>query len=140
MAKTSILIVDRTEEDRKQLRELIEAVAEEGGHEVELHETNDGGAAIELANKHQVDLVLLEVLIEGPHGLQVMRRLRNDKKKHEPPYVFLVTHMSAEIDRFWALRNGAHAYVRKPWAEEALRDRLNKFLGSRDLGPREGGP
>ena len=137
MPKTSILLVDRNVADRKQLRALITTLAKEDGHEIELFETNDGGEAIDLATKHEVDLVLLEVLIDGPHGLQVMRRLRKDKGKGEPPYVFLVTQMSAEIDRFWGLRNGAHAYVKKPWSEEALRERLKKFLSRRELEPRE---
>ena len=137
MAKTTILIVDRSVEDRERLRALLTLLATEDGHEIELYETDDGGEAIGLANKHKVDLVLLEVLIEGPNGLQVMRRLRKDKPKHAPPYVFLVTRMSAEIDRFWGLRNGAHAYVKKPWSEEALRERLKKFLSARQLEPRD---
>lgn len=139
MAKTTILIVDRTEEDRKRLRDLLASLASDGGHEIELYETSDGGEAIELAGRHHVDLVLLEVLIEGAHGLQVMRRLRQDKGRDEPPFVFLVTHMSGEIDRFWGLRNGAHAYVKKPWSEDSLRERLTKFLNKRDVGPRSGG-
>ena len=137
MSKTSILLVDRNIDDRKRLSELLTSLAQEGGHEIALFETNDGGEAIDLATKHAVDLVLLEVLIDGPHGLQVMRRLRKDKGKNEPPYVFLVTQMSAEIDRFWGLRNGAHAYVKKPWSEEALRERLKKFLSKRELEPRQ---
>jgi DNA-binding response OmpR family regulator len=45
--------------------------------------------------------------------------------------------MSAEIDRFWGLRNGAHAYVKKPWSEDELRERLKKFLSKRELVPRD---
>ena len=48
--------------------------------------------------------------------------------------VFFVTEMSNEVDRYWALRNGAGAYVIKPYEDEFLRKRSAKLFDEGDEG------
>ncbi len=128
MAKQRVLIVDGDAETRSQLSTLVGELSSREGLEIELREARDGGEALELARKQAPDLVLMEILIEGPHGLQVLRQLRKDKAEGEGPQVVLVTDMAAEIDRYWSLRNGAAAFVKKPWDEDDLRKTLLRVL------------
>ena len=128
MAKQRVLIVDGDAETRSQLSTLVGELSSREGIEIELREARDGGEALELARKQAPDLVLMEILIEGPHGLQVLRQLRKDKAEGEGPQVVLVTDMAAEIDRYWSLRNGAAAFVKKPWDEDDLRKTLLRVL------------
>lgn len=128
MATRKVLLADGDETSRTRLAVLLEELAASEGVELAIEHAKDGGEALELARKHQPELVVLEVLLEGPHGLQVMRQLRKDKAAHAPPRVILVTEMSAEIDRYWGLRNGAAAYVKKPWVDEQLREVMAEQL------------
>lgn len=128
MAVTRILLVDGEASERKRLGELLAEMAMNQGLELELHEASDGVEAMDLARKHKPQLVLMEIVLEGPHGLQVMRQLRRGKGKNDSPRVVLVTEMATEIDRYWATRCGAHAFVKKPWDPESLREKLEALL------------
>jgi DNA-binding response OmpR family regulator len=79
------------------------------------------------------DLVVAEILLEGQSGMQLLRRLR-DRYGAQAPAVIFVTSMSNEVDRYWALRNGATAYVIKPFDDEFLRTRAIKYFEDRRDG------
>lgn len=98
-----------------------------------IHEAEDGSAAWALVEVVKPDLVVTEILLEGLSGLQLLRRLR-DKHGKQAPVVFFVTEMSNEVDRYWALRNGAGAYVIKPYEDEFLRKRSAKLFDEGDEG------
>ena len=127
---TSVVLADPDPEARKHIAELLraahrEAFGEDG--ELELREADTGTAAWELIESSAPALVVCEILLEGLNGLQLLRRLRSTQSG-DGPGVFLVTHMSQEVDRYWALRNGATAFVVKPFEDEFLRARVLRFL------------
>jgi twitching motility two-component system response regulator PilH len=137
----SALVVDPDPENRKRVTRLLREAAgeppESAGKSAEqrlaIHEAENGTAAWALVEVVKPDLVVAEILLEGLSGLQLLRRLR-DKYGKQAPVVFFVTEMSNEVDRYWALRNGAGAYVIKPYEDEFLRKRSAKLFEEGDEG------
>jgi twitching motility two-component system response regulator PilH len=136
------LVVDPDAEHRKRVIRLLRQAAGElenadAGKGTEqrlaIHEAENGSAAWALIEVVKPDLVVAEILLEGLSGLQLLRRLR-DKYGKQAPVVFFVTDMSNEVDRYWALRNGAGAYVIKPYEDEFLRKRSAKLFDEGDEG------
>ncbi|MFO7567985.1 MAG: response regulator [Enhygromyxa sp.] len=146
------LVVDPDLEQRKRVIRLLRQAAgeppeaeppqadpatidppESGEQRLAIHEAEDGSAAWALVEVVKPDLLVAEILLEGLSGLQLLRRLR-DKFGKQAPVVFFVTEMSNEVDRYWALRNGAGAYVIKPYDDEFLRKRCAKLFEEGDEG------
>jgi two-component system response regulator ResD len=84
----------------------------------------DGPSAVEAALEHRPDLVVLDVMLPGFDGLQVMARLRQDR--HVP--VILLTAKGEESDRVIGLRLGADDYVVKPFSPAELVARVHAVL------------
>jgi CheY-like chemotaxis protein len=148
----TILVVDPDVENRKRvialLRDSAEAAgparasaspgpesspAPRGDRSLAVHEADNGSAAWALVEVVKPDLVVAEILLEGQSGMQLLRRLR-DRYGAQAPAVIFVTSMSNEVDRYWALRNGANAYVIKPFDDEFLRTRAIKYFEDRRDG------
>jgi twitching motility two-component system response regulator PilH len=137
------LVVDPDAENRKRVIRLLREAAGEtpqtpgasNGSEQRLaiHEAENGTAAWALIEVVKPDLIVAEILLEGLSGLQLLRRLR-DKYGKQAPVVFFITEMSNEVDRYWALRNGAGAYVIKPYEDDFLRKRSAKLFEEGDEG------
>ena len=98
-----------------------------------VHEADNGSAAWALVEVVKPDLLVAEILLDGISGMQLLRRLR-DRYGGDAPAVMFVTTMSNEVDRYWALRNGATAYVIKPFDDEFLRTRATKCFEDRVEG------
>jgi CheY-like chemotaxis protein len=145
----TILVVDPDVENRKRVITLLrdsaeaagpsrtaesaEAAAPRGDRSLAVHEADNGSAAWALVEVVKPDLVVAEILLEGQSGMQLLRRLR-DRYGAQAPAVIFVTSMSNEVDRYWALRNGANAYVIKPFDDEFLRTRAIKYFEDRRDG------
>jgi DNA-binding response OmpR family regulator len=84
----------------------------------------DGPSAVEAAREHRPDLVVLDVMLPGFDGLQVMARLRQER--HVP--VILLTARGEESDRVIGLRLGADDYVVKPFSPAELVARVHAVL------------
>ena len=76
-------------------------------------EASDGGAALELVEKHSFDLVLLDILMPGIDGLQVLENLRRTRSVAELP-IIMATAEDSSSDVVRALKLGANDYVTKP--------------------------
>jgi two-component system, OmpR family, response regulator ResD len=96
----------------------------------------DGPSAVEAALEHRPDLVVLDVMLPGFDGLQVMARLRQER--HVP--VILLTARGEESDRVVGLRLGADDYVVKPFSPAELVARVHAVLRrvQRDGEPADG--
>lgn len=135
----TVLVVEPDAELRERLvRILREAATDEDGEarELAILEAEDGSAAWTLADTARPDMVVAEILLEGMSGLQLLRRLR-ERYPDDCPRVLFVTTMANEVDRYWALRNGASAFVIKPFEDAIVRERSTKLLRN-DQPRREG--
>lgn len=65
------------------------------------------------------DLIVLDIVMPGKSGLELCRMIQEDEKMKDIPVIFCSS-KSEEFDRFWALRQGAKAYIVKPYAPKEL--------------------
>jgi signal transduction histidine kinase/CheY-like chemotaxis protein len=91
--------------------------------------TVDGERGVELARTEQPDLILLDVILPGRSGYEILEELRNDADVGMTP-IILVT---IDDDRARALNAGASEYLRKPLAESDLREVL-EIYGAKIVG------
>ena len=87
----------------------------------------DGEQALDLAKREQPDLVLLDVVLPRMDGFQVCRKIKKDPQINKIPVV-LVSSKTQESDKFWGLKQGASAYICKPFSPKELADTVTKIL------------
>ena len=109
-------------EDEEKLARFIELELVHEGYEVE--KSGNGREALELALEKPFDLVLLDIMLPGLNGLEVLRRLQ--KEKDVP--VILLTARDAVMDKVSGLDAGAMDYITKPFAIEELLARIRVVL------------
>ena len=115
---SKILIV----EDEAQLARFVELELIHEGNIVDKAE--DGRSGLDMALSNDYDLILLDVMLPGINGFEVLRRLRTQK---ETP-VILVTARDAVMDKVSGLDAGADDYITKPFAIEELLARIRVAL------------
>jgi twitching motility two-component system response regulator PilH len=118
-----ILIVDDSPSQLMGIRRIVEKL----GHEALTAE--DGAAGVEIAKKELPDLILMDVVMPNLNGFQATRSItREPATKHIP--VILVTTKDQDTDRMWGMRQGARAYLTKPFSEEELSEVIAANLGA----------
>ena len=123
-----ILIVDDSPSQLMGIRRIVEKL----GHEALTAE--DGAAGVEAAKRDLPDLILMDVVMPNLNGFQATRSITRDATtKHIP--VVLVTTKDQDTDRVWGMRQGARAYLTKPFAEADLTDVIGRLLGSEQQPP-----
>ena len=123
-----ILIVDDSPSQLLGIQRIVEKL----GHESLTAE--DGAAGVEVAKRELPDMVLMDVVMPNLNGFQATRTLsREATTKHIP--VILVTTKDQDTDRMWGMRQGARAYLTKPFAEADLTDVIGRLLGSEQQPP-----
>ena len=118
-----ILIVDDSPSQLMGIRRIVEKL----GHEALTAE--DGAAGVEVAKRELPDLILMDVVMPNLNGFQATRSIsREPTTKHIP--VILVTTKDQETDRMWGMRQGAKAYLTKPFSEDELAAAITRNLSS----------
>lgn len=117
----TILVCDNEEI----LRTLIGASLDGLGHE--LVEARDGHEALEALKRHPPDLVLLDMMMPGKSGLDVLRELRAAPALREVPVVMLTARSQAE-DRAAAAGAGATRFLAKPFRPAELIELVEELL------------
>ena len=113
-----ILIV----EDEEKLARFIELELTHEGYEV--NKAADGRTALDMALDEDYDLILLDIMLPGLNGLEVLRRLHNEKQTP----VILLTARDSVMDKVSGLDAGAVDYITKPFAIEELLARIRVAL------------
>lgn len=114
MAIGNILIVD----DDRHICELLRTIVEGDGYAAMT--ANDGAAALRLFEEKHPDVVLLDVMMPGMDGLQVLRRIR---EKSKIP-VLIISAKSDPIDEAMALKLGADDFIHKPFNKTVVLARI----------------
>jgi len=86
-----------------------------------------GEAGIELVNKHQIDLILLDIVMQGMSGFETLEALKQNESSKHIPILFLTGNDSNESERM-ALAMGAADYIRKPFLEDIVLLRVGNQL------------
>ncbi|MFF0829186.1 response regulator transcription factor [Brevibacillus sp. NPDC003359] len=114
-----ILIV----EDEEKIARVIQLELEYEGYESEIAKT--GLEALEQYNQGGWNLILLDVLLPGLSGIEVLRRIR---VKDSATPVILLTARNAVVDKVNGLDQGANDYITKPFEIEELLARIRSCL------------
>jgi DNA-binding response OmpR family regulator len=115
---TRVLII----EDEKNLVTLLRKYLEREGFEV--HEALDGLAALEVARRVEPDVLILDWMLPGLDGMEVLRELR----RFSEAYVIMLTARADEVDRIVGLSTGADDYLIKPFSPGELVARVRAML------------
>lgn len=128
---TRILVV----EDEPDIVEVLEYNLGREGFAVESAARGDD--ALEAVRRQAPDLIVLDLMLPGLDGLEVLRTLRRDRATARLP-VLLLTARGEEIDRVVGLELGADDYVTKPFSPRELTLRVKAILRRREPVPDEG--
>jgi twitching motility two-component system response regulator PilH len=117
-----ILIVDDSPSQLMGIQRIVEKL----GHETLTAE--DGAAGVAVAKAELPDLILMDVVMPNLNGFQATRTLSRESTTRDIPVV-LVTTKDQDTDRMWGMRQGARAYLTKPFSESDLSDVIGRLLG-----------
>lgn len=118
MAPVKVLVVD----DDESITELLSAYLAREGFQVDT--AADGPTALAKARQGQPDVVVLDIMLPGLDGIEVLRRLR----EMSSAYVVMLTAKAEEDDKVLGLAVGADDYVTKPFSPRELTARIKALL------------
>jgi two-component system, OmpR family, response regulator ChvI len=119
---SKIALVD----DDRNILTSVSMTLEAEGFEVETY--NDGQSALDAFNKKMPELAVLDIKMPRMDGMDLLQRLR---QKTSMPVIFL-TSKDDEIDEVLGLRMGADDYVKKPFSQRLLVERIRALLRRQD--------
>ncbi len=105
---------------------LLRRIMEREGFEVE--DVRDGSAALEAAAENDYDLILLDVMMPGLSGFEVVKQLRQDEHTARVPVIFITARAKEPTDVEYGLGIGADDYVRKPFNPRELAARAHSKI------------
>ena len=118
MGKKVVLI-----EDERNIIEAISFILSRDGWDVKTH--SNGHDAVDVVRTRRPDLVILDVMLPGKSGFEILQEIRDDADLGETP-VLMLTARGQDKDREMAERAGASRYMTKPFSNaemlEAVRD------------------
>ena len=123
-SEKKILIID----DNKDIRDLMRIILEKVNFSVS--ESEDGSSGLTAAREVKPDLILLDVMMPGLSGFDVLQQIRieKDSQLREVPIMMITAKSQSEdIDRALAL--GATGYIVKPFRQAKFIERVNLILG-----------
>ena len=112
-------------EDEKDIGELFQFNLENLGYGISL--ANNGELGLEIARKNEHDLILLDLMLPGIHGLDVCRIIKSDTHIKPIP-VIMVTALGQEENIVKGLESGADDYITKPFSFKILYARIKSVL------------
>jgi two-component system alkaline phosphatase synthesis response regulator PhoP len=124
MSNAKILIVD----DEPSILKLVEAYLRPEGYEI--HTASDGLAGLKAARAFKPDLLILDIMLPGLDGIELLSRLRRESDV----YVILLTARTEETDKIVGLSVGADDYVTKPFSPRELTARVKAALRRIETG------
>ena len=115
---TKILVID----DEPSITNLVSAYLKPEGYEVYI--AADGNAGLKSARAFKPDLIILDLMLPGMDGIELLSRLRRESEV----YVIMLTARTEETDKIVGLSVGADDYVTKPFSPRELTARVKAAL------------
>ena len=123
-----IVIGDDSPAQLMGIRRIVESL----GHEALTAE--DGAAGVEAAKRELPDLILMDVVMPNLNGFQATRSITRDPATRHIP-VILVTTKDQETDKVWGMRQGARAYITKPFSDTELSQTISTAIATEPVPP-----
>lgn len=119
---TTIALVD----DDKHILASLSAALEDEGYQVDTY--GDGEEALEGLGRRPADLAIFDIKMPRMDGMELLTELR---RKDKLPVIFL-TSKDDEVDEIMGLRLGADDYIKKPFSQRLLMERIRAVLRRHD--------
>ena len=120
MAKSKILIIDDDKTNLMYLNNLLSA-------EFTLYMAKDGAQSIRRAEEYHPDLILLDIVMPGMNGYEVMAEMRKSERTKDIPIIF-ISGLSSDDDEIKGLHLGADDYISKPFNDDIVLLRIRNQL------------
>jgi len=112
-------------EDSVTQREMISQLLKNSGLAVTV--ANDGLEALGRLKNTKPDIVVLDIVMPKMNGYEVCRRIKSDPTTKDIPVV-MCSSKGEEFDRYWGLKQGADAYIAKPFQPTELVGTVKQLL------------
>ncbi len=116
-----VLVVD----DSAMVLEMVCAHLKQNG--IEVLEAHDGSEAVEKLKTVTPDLVVTDVVMPKMNGYELCRWIKNNASTKDVP-VIMCTTKSEEFDKYWGMKQGADAYLTKPYHPPELIKTIKQLL------------
>ncbi|MCC7349938.1 MAG: response regulator transcription factor [Phycisphaerales bacterium] len=117
-----VLLVD----DDPDILTSMQAAFEPTGAEVEL--ANNGNKAVEMAEKSQPDLIVLDMMLPGRSGFLVLEKIKARKPRNTKPFVIMITGNQGARHKMYAESLGVSEYFTKPVKMDKLISTAERLL------------
>ncbi|MBO9997497.1 MAG: response regulator [Cyanobacteria bacterium SID2] len=118
-----VLVIEDSVTQREMIANLLR------GSGLTVIEATDGVEALDKIQGDPPDLVVLDIVMPRMNGYEVCRRLKADPKTQNVPVV-MCSSKGEEFDRYWGMKQGADAYVAKPFQPTELVGTVKQMLRS----------
>ncbi|MDJ0737344.1 MAG: response regulator [Nostocaceae cyanobacterium] len=118
---STVLIVEDSIAQREMITDLLMASGLTVTH------AKDGQEALDAIQSTAPDLVVLDIVMPRMNGYEVCRRLKSDPKTQNVPVV-MCSSKGEEFDRYWGMKQGADAYIAKPFQPTELVGTVKQLL------------
>ncbi|MEA5535902.1 response regulator [Crocosphaera sp. XPORK-15E] len=112
-------------EDSPVQQEMISSILKKNGWNVVV--VGNGVEALESIKQSSPDLVVLDIVMPKMNGYEVCRRIKSDPKTENVPVV-MCSSKGEEFDRYWGIKQGADAYIAKPFEDIELIGTIQQLL------------
>jgi twitching motility two-component system response regulator PilH len=121
---STVLIVDDSLTLRQMLSELLK------GNGLQVREATNGIEAKEQIESAAPDLVITDLIMPQMNGYELCRWIKNQPNTQKIP-VLICSTKSEEFDRYWGMKQGADAYITKPFHASELVKTVKQLLGAK---------
>ena len=118
---STVLVVEVSVTQREMITDLLK------GSGLSVSIATDGVEALEHIEGHRPDLVVLDIVMPRMNGYEVCRRIKADPKTQNVPVV-MCSSKGEEFDRYWGMKQGADAYIAKPFQPTELVGTVKQLL------------
>lgn len=117
----TVLVVEDSPAQREMISDLLK------GSGLKVRAASDGMEALQQIQLSCPDLVVLDVVMPRMNGYEVCRRIKTDPKTQNIPVV-MCSSKGEEFDRYWGMKQGADAYIVKPFQPRELVGTVKQLL------------
>ncbi|WP_019498458.1 response regulator transcription factor [Pseudanabaena sp. PCC 6802] len=118
---SKVLVVEDSPPQREMISDLLKGIG------LSVTSAGDGVEALEQIKNSRPDIVVLDIVMPRMNGYELCRRIKLDPKTQEVPVVMCST-KGEEFDRYWGMRQGADAYIAKPFQPQELVGTVKQLL------------
>ena len=129
MKDKKVLLVD----DDQDILTSMQAAFEPTGAQIDM--ASNGNKAVELAEKNQPDLIVLDMMLPGRSGFLVLEKIKARKPRDSKPHVIMITGNQGGRHKMYAETLGVSEYFTKPVKMEKLIATAERLVGSAPAAP-----